>query len=118
MQVVASSLDRLQSVLLTNFADKEDLVTCLKASANVPKIAGDPVVHRGERLVDAAVFEAVPWRAAIADGCTHVVVLCTRPASRWGCTAGGDCLAWCNASAQVFGRSNLGARALQSPASA
>ena len=82
-QVVASSLDRLQSVLLTDFADREDLVTCLKASANVPKIAGDPVVHRGERLVDAAVFEAVPWRAAIADGCTHVVVLCTRPASRW-----------------------------------
>jgi hypothetical protein len=26
------------------------------------------------------VFEAVPFRSAIADGCTHVVVLCTRPA--------------------------------------
>ena len=30
--------------------------------------------------MDAAVFEPVPWRSAIADGCTHVLVLCTRPA--------------------------------------
>ena len=29
--------------------------------------------------MDAAVFEAVPFRSAIADGCTHVLVLCTRP---------------------------------------
>lgn len=35
--------------------------------------------HRGLRLVDAAVFEPVPFRAAIADGCTHVFALCTRP---------------------------------------
>ena len=35
--------------------------------------------HRGLRLVDAAVFEPVPFRAAIADGCTHVLALCTRP---------------------------------------
>jgi hypothetical protein len=32
--------------------------------------------------VDAAVFEAVPFRSAIADGCTHLLVLCTRPARR------------------------------------
>jgi hypothetical protein len=38
------------------------------------------VAHRGQRFVDAAVFEAVPFRSAIADGCTHVLVLCTRPA--------------------------------------
>jgi hypothetical protein len=29
--------------------------------------------------VDAAVFEPVPFRSAIADGCTHLLVLCTRP---------------------------------------
>lgn len=42
-------------------------------------MAGGPVEHRGLRLVDAAVFEPVPFRAAIADGCTHVFALCTRP---------------------------------------
>ncbi len=30
--------------------------------------------------MDAAVFEPVPLQSAIADGCTHVLVLCTRPA--------------------------------------
>ncbi|KAI8104240.1 hypothetical protein M9434_002800 [Picochlorum sp. BPE23] len=80
LKVVASSLDSLSPVLLEEFRNKEDLIECLRASANVPQVAGGPVEHRGHRLVDAAVFEAVPFRSAIADGCTHVVVLCTRPA--------------------------------------
>ena len=63
------------------YKDKDDLVNALRASATVPEVAGGPVVHRGHRLVDAAVFEAVPFRSAIADGCTHVLVLCTRPAA-------------------------------------
>ncbi|KAA6416561.1 MAG: patatin-like phospholipase [Trebouxia sp. A1-2] len=64
---------------LKGFESKEDLVACLKASANVPRIAGEPLQHRGQRLVDAAVFEAVPFRVAVADGCTHIITLCTRP---------------------------------------
>lgn len=36
---------------------------------------------RGQRLVDAAVFEPVPVRSALRDGCTHALVLCTRPAT-------------------------------------
>ncbi len=38
--------------------------------------------RRGRRLVDGAVFEGVPFKQAIADGCTHLVVLCTRPPFR------------------------------------
>ncbi len=79
LKVVASSIDSLGPILLTDFKDKDDLVTSLRASATVPEVAGGPVVHRGHRLVDAAVFEAIPFRSAIADGCTHVLVLCTRP---------------------------------------
>ncbi len=29
-----------------NFTDKEDLAVCLKASANIPVIAGQPLAHR------------------------------------------------------------------------
>ena len=82
LKVVASSLDSLSPVLLENFESKHDLIQSLRASARVPKVAGKPVVHRGHRLVDAAVFEAVPFRSAIADGCTHAIVLCTRPMSK------------------------------------
>jgi predicted patatin/cPLA2 family phospholipase len=80
LKVVASSLDTLNPVLLDNFQDKHDLRLALQASATVPAVAGGPVHYRGQRLVDAAVFEPVPFRSAIADGCTHVLVLCTRPA--------------------------------------
>lgn len=79
LKVVASSLDSLTPVVLERFSDKDDLAESLKASATVPEIAGGPRLHRGQRLVDAAVFEPVPFRSAIADGCTHLLVLCTRP---------------------------------------
>lgn len=55
-----------------------------QASANIPEIVGPAVWHRGHRLVDAAVFEPIPFRAALADGCTHVLVLCSRPPPRFG----------------------------------
>ena len=79
LKVIASCVDSLAPVVLDDFADAQDLAGCLRASANVPEVAGEPVVHRGRRLVDAAVFEPVPFRAAINDGATHVLALCTRP---------------------------------------
>ncbi len=45
-QVVASCLDALRPVILQDFVDKEDLALCLKASANIPVIAGSPMHHR------------------------------------------------------------------------
>jgi hypothetical protein len=51
--------------VLGDFADRQDLVECLKASANVPQIVGGPRSHRGHQLVDAAVFEPLPVKAAL-----------------------------------------------------
>ncbi|KAK9794392.1 hypothetical protein WJX73_007160 [Symbiochloris irregularis] len=84
LKVVASCLDTLQPIILEGFTDENDLRQCLRASAQVPAVAGDPVLHRGRRMVDAAVFEAVPFRAAVSDGCTHVLTLCSRPPSSGG----------------------------------
>ena len=78
LKVVASSLTTLQAEALSNFTDKQDLVECLRASANVPRIVGPPLEHRGHQLVDAAVFEPIPVKAALRDGCTHVLALCSR----------------------------------------
>ncbi|KAG2488923.1 hypothetical protein HYH03_012545 [Edaphochlamys debaryana] len=80
LKVVASCLGTYQSVLLSDFHDRHELAAALKASAAVPQIAGGPRTVRGRKLVDAAVFEPVPVRSAIADGCTHLLVLCTRTA--------------------------------------
>ena len=80
LKVVASCLDSLQPVIISDFADRAELAEALKATAAVPQIAGPPRQLRGRQLVDAAVFEPVPVPSAIRDGCTHVLVLCTRPA--------------------------------------
>jgi hypothetical protein len=87
LKVVASSLTTLRSEILDSFQDRADLVECLKASANVPEIVGGPRAHRGHQLVDAAVFEPLPVKAALRDGCSHVLALCSRPYSTgpaWG----------------------------------
>jgi len=81
---VASSLDELRPITLDSFSSREDLAECLYASANVPEVAGPPRTVRGKRLVDAAVFEPIPVQSAVRDGCTHVLVLCARPASSAG----------------------------------
>jgi predicted acylesterase/phospholipase RssA len=78
LKVVASSLTTLQAEAFSDFTDKQDLVECLMASANVPRIVGPPREHRGHQLVDAAVFEPIPVKAALRDGCTHVLALCSR----------------------------------------
>jgi len=65
LKVVASSLTTLRSEVLDSFSDRSDLVECLKASANVPQIVGGPRCHRGHQLVDAAVFEPLPVKAAL-----------------------------------------------------
>lgn len=87
LKVVASSLTTLNSEVLTDFKDARDLAECLKASANVPEIVGGPRRWRGHDLVDAAVFEPLPIKAALRDGCTHVLALCSRTHSAgpaWG----------------------------------
>lgn len=79
LKVIASDVESLQPVVLEDFTSQQDLVECLKASANVPEFVGPPRLVRGMRLLDAAVFEPVPVKAALSDGCTHVVTLCSRP---------------------------------------
>jgi hypothetical protein len=64
-QVVASCLDTLGPVVLQDFTDKEDLALCLKASANIPVIAGPPMRHR------CPVFAEIPR----ANHSSHLALL-------------------------------------------
>ncbi len=56
-----------------------DLLTLLKASAAMPLVYRRPVLYAGTRYVDGALFTPVPLLEAIADGCTHILVLLSRP---------------------------------------
>lgn len=58
--------------------DERTLRLALRASASLPLLAGPPVALDGRRFVDAGLSAAIPIRAALADGATHVLVLRSR----------------------------------------
>ncbi len=79
LKIAASSLDEMRVRLLSSFRDREHLFAVLRASSTIPLLAGPPAEVDGERYLDALLFEPIPYRAAVRDGCTHVLVLLTRP---------------------------------------
>lgn len=50
----------------------------LRASACMPFLAGPPIPLGGRRFYDAGVAESIPYRTALAQGATHVLVLRSR----------------------------------------
>ena len=63
-------------------ATPADLRLALRASAAMPLLAGPPVALANRRFYDAGVSESVPYRTALAQGATHVLVLRSRRALR------------------------------------
>ena len=55
-----------------------ELRLALRASAALPLLAGPPVELGGRRFYDAGLSESVPYRTALAQGATHVLVLRSR----------------------------------------
>lgn len=88
LRVTASSVDRHRTVVLGDFPDRSALIEVLRCSARIPFFAGPPVEYGGERLLDALLYEPIPFGTAAAEGATDIVVLLTRPggmpaAPRW-----------------------------------
>lgn len=77
---LATSLESLTLRVLGDFADAEDLVQAVRASAALPGIGGRPPIFRGEQMTDGGLIEPIPFETALAEGATHVLVLRTRPA--------------------------------------
>ncbi|MDX6740839.1 patatin-like phospholipase family protein [Actinocorallia sp. A-T 12471] len=57
-----------------------DVRLALRASAALPLLAGPPVALGGRLFYDAGLAESIPYRTALAQGATHVLVLRSRPA--------------------------------------
>lgn len=113
LKVVASGLKSEKSIVLDyekgSFETLSELTDCMHASCLLPGIAG-PVMNMDRRaigknkqpglkkyvvgnnlegdhyepLADALVYEPFPYRSAVAEGATHVVVLRSRPVSNAG----------------------------------
>ena len=86
LHIVASDVVSKQAVVLDrkggHWSNIRQMTKCMRASMNLPAIAG-PLVQldsiEGALLADAQLYEPVPFKSALANGCTHVLVLRTRP---------------------------------------
>lgn len=58
--------------------DERSLRLAIRASSTLPLLAGPPVEIDGYRYLDAGLSAAIPFRAAIADGATHILLLRSR----------------------------------------
>ncbi len=57
-----------------------ELRLALRATAALPLLAGPPVELDGRRFYDAGVSESVPYRTALTQGATHLLILRSRRA--------------------------------------
>ena len=79
LRAVATSTTTGERKVFREWTDGDDLLACLRAAASMPIVAGAPYLYRRERYWDALLSEPIPARVAEEDGCTHLMVLLTRP---------------------------------------
>jgi len=77
--VLATDVHRATSVVLRDFRNPGSLMNAMRAGATMPIVAGQPVRHEDRHYFDASLTEPIPVPSAEAEGCTHVLVLLTRP---------------------------------------
>ena len=66
--------------VLADLRDPDETLRAVRASCSVPLLNGPPQRFRGEPLVDGGFLESVPYRSALREGATHVLVLRSRDA--------------------------------------
>jgi predicted patatin/cPLA2 family phospholipase len=79
LTVAITNVDKVRTVLVSDFEGRAELKAALIASAWLPIGVKGTTTFRGYRAVDGGVLTALPFRLALRDGCTHVLSLSTRP---------------------------------------
>jgi predicted patatin/cPLA2 family phospholipase len=84
LRAVAVSATRAELRVLGDFESTADQLAAVRASCSIPVVTGAPPTYRGEPMVDGGLLEAIPYRTALREGATHVLVLRTQEASYRG----------------------------------
>ena len=79
LHVVVTDIDELTSLDVGDFDSPGELRSALQASAWLPMAIKGTARFREHRALDGGVLRFHPFRTAVADGCTHVLSLSTRP---------------------------------------
>jgi predicted patatin/cPLA2 family phospholipase len=77
---VAASAQDASLRVLGDFRDMDELLAALRVSCTVPLLGGAPSCYRGEPMLDGGLIEPIPYRTALRQGSTHVLVLRSRDA--------------------------------------
>ncbi|MGH3624190.1 MAG: patatin-like phospholipase family protein [Sciscionella sp.] len=78
MRVIATAADDLRSHVLEGFQSIAEWKLALRATANIPLLAGPPVGLDGRNWIDGSVSEPLPVLRATSAGATHVLALVSR----------------------------------------
>lgn len=81
LHVSITLVDELRTIAPAEFDSRDDLKSALRAGAWLPLATVGSATFRGKRALDGGALTSHPSRLAIADGCTHVLSLSTRPAT-------------------------------------
>ena len=81
VRAVAVSVARAELRVLSGFESVADLLSAARASCAIPVLTGTPPLYRGEPTVDGGLLEPIPYRTAIRERATHVLVLRSRDAA-------------------------------------
>ncbi len=79
--IAITLVDELVTLSATGFRSKEELTSALIASAWLPLVVKGTGEYQGKRAIDGGILTALPFHLAIADGCTHILSLSTKPMS-------------------------------------
>ncbi|HEX3789794.1 MAG TPA: patatin-like phospholipase family protein [Pseudonocardiaceae bacterium] len=79
LHVLVTDVDTLEPLDVSDFESPADLRAALRAGAWLPLAVRGTAMFRGHRAIDGGVLQPHPFRTALADGCTHVLSLSTRP---------------------------------------
>lgn len=77
--VAITLVDEMTALVVDKFSSTDDLRSALMASSWHPGGVRGTAMYGGQRAVDGSVLTPLPVRAAMADGCTHVLSLSTYP---------------------------------------
>ena len=80
-RAVAVSASHAEHRVLRDFESAADLLAAARASCSIPVLTGPPPTYRGVPTVDGGLLEPIPYRTALREGATHVLVLRSRDAA-------------------------------------
>jgi predicted patatin/cPLA2 family phospholipase len=77
-KALESETEETENGYIVPCKNKDELILALNASAHVTWFAGEPVVFKNMLLMDGGITAGrLPIQEAIADGCTHILVVST-----------------------------------------